>query len=98
MYYYCYSVQSSDFKTFPTEVAQKMFRDEEILHDAIRKNLHPEKSFVESTKIWLAQQNFSFKYGSMEILFELIKKILLIVFAIPFFGSRCEILLLDLQK
>ena len=32
---------------------------------------HPEKYFVESTKIWLAQQSFSFKYGSMEILFEL---------------------------
>ena len=54
-------------------MAQKMFRDEEILHDAIRKNLHPEKSFVESTKIWLAQQNFSFKCESMEILFKLTK-------------------------
>ena len=28
--------------------------------------LHPEKCFVESTKIWLAQQSFSFKYGPME--------------------------------
>ena len=44
---------------------------------------HPEKCFVELTKIWLAQQKFSLKYGSMEILFELAKKILLILFAIP---------------
>ena len=36
--------------------------------------IHPEKCFVESTKIWLAQKNFSFKYESMKILFELIKK------------------------
>ena len=41
---------------------------------------HPEKCFVESTKIWLAQQKFSFNYGLMEILFELSKKILLIFF------------------
>ena len=45
--------------------------------------LHPEKYFVESTKIWLAQQCFSFKYGSMEILFELTTKILLLFFTIP---------------
>ena len=44
--------------------------------------MHPEKCFVESTKIWLAQQNFSFKCGPMEILFELSKEILLILFAI----------------
>ena len=44
---------------------------------------HPEKSFAESTKTWLAQQNFSFKYGSMEFLFELTKRIFLIFFAIP---------------
>ena len=37
--------------------------------------VHPEKYFVESTKIWLNQQSFSFKYGSMEILFELTKRI-----------------------
>ena len=42
--------------------------------------MHPEKCFVESTKIWFAQQSFSFKYGPMEILFELTKKILLIFF------------------
>ena len=41
---------------------------------------HPEKCFVESTKFWSAQQNFSFKYGSMKILFELAIKILLIFF------------------
>ena len=35
---------------------------------------HPEKCFVETTKIWLAQQCFSFKYGPMEILLELTKK------------------------
>ena len=45
--------------------------------------LHSEKRFVESTKIWLAQQNFSFKYGPMESLFELSKKVLLIFFANP---------------
>ena len=45
--------------------------------------MHQEKSFVELTKIWLAQQKFSFKNGTMEILFELIKKILLIFIAIP---------------
>ena len=45
--------------------------------------IHPEKCFVESTKIWLAQQSFSFKYEPMKILFELTKKILLIFFAIP---------------
>ena len=39
---------------------------------------HPEKYFVESTKIWFAQQSFSFKYCPMDILFELTKKILLI--------------------
>ena len=44
--------------------------------------LHPEKCFVESTKIWLAKQNFSFKYGPMVILFELTKKLLLTFFAI----------------
>ena len=44
---------------------------------------HPEKYFVESTKIWLAQQSFSFKYGSMEILFELTTQILLNFFEIP---------------
>ena len=38
--------------------------------------LHPEKRFVASTKIWLTQQNFSFKYGSVEILFKLTKKYL----------------------
>ena len=43
----------------------------------------PKKCFVESTKIWLAQQCCSFKYGSMEILFELTKKMFLDVFAIP---------------
>ena len=42
--------------------------------------LHPEKCFVESTKIWLVQQSFLFKYGSMEILFKLTTKILLIFF------------------
>ena len=42
--------------------------------------MHQEKCFVETTKVWLAQQNFSFKYGSLEILFELIKEILLIFF------------------
>ena len=36
--------------------------------------VHLEKCFVESTKIWFSQQSFSFKYGSMEILFELTKK------------------------
>ena len=45
-------------------------------------NSHPEKCFVESTKIWFAEQNFSFKYGSIEILFELTKEIL-IYFAVP---------------
>ena len=44
--------------------------------------VHPEKCFVESTKIWLPQHNFSFKYGSVKILFELTKKKLLIFFAI----------------
>ena len=39
--------------------------------------------FVESTKIWLVQKFFLFKYGSMEILFELTNQILLIFFAIP---------------
>ena len=33
-------------------------------------NVHPEKCFVEATKIWLDLQNFSFKYGSMEIFFD----------------------------
>ena len=42
--------------------------------------MHPEKCLVESTKIWLAQQNFSFKCGPMEILFELTKITLLIFF------------------
>ena len=37
-------------------------------------NEHPEKCFSESTKIWLAQRNFLFKYWPMEILFELTKK------------------------
>ena len=37
--------------------------------------LHSEKYFVESTKIWLVQLYFSFRYGSMEILFELTKNI-----------------------
>ena len=36
--------------------------------------MHSEKSVVESTKIWPAQQNFSFKDESTKILFELIKK------------------------
>ena len=36
--------------------------------------MQAEKCFVESTKIWLAQQNFSFQYGSIEILSESIKK------------------------
>ena len=47
--------------------------------------MHPEKSFVEPKQIWLAQQNFSVIHGSMKILFELTKKILLIYFffAIP---------------
>ena len=45
--------------------------------------VHPEKCFVESTKIWLAQQSFLFKHGPMEILFELAKKILLTFFEIP---------------
>ena len=47
---------------------------------SFKASLHPEKCFVESTKIWLTQQNFSFKYGSIEILFELIERILLISF------------------
>ena len=47
------------------------------------KMLDLEKSLVESTKIWLAQQNFSFKYGSVEILFKLTKTTLLIIFAVP---------------
>ena len=51
--------------------------------NSLKKYSHPEKCFVESTKIWLAQQNFLFKYGSIEILFELTTKILLISFAIP---------------
>ena len=42
---------------------------DEIMHNKF--HLHPEKCFVEETKIWLAQQSFSFKYGPMEILFEL---------------------------
>ena len=44
--------------------------------------LHLEKYFVESTKFWFVQQSISFKYGSMEILFELTTKILLIFFSI----------------
>ena len=40
--------------------------------------IHPENFFVKSTKIWFAQQNFSFNYGSMKILFELI-----IIISIP---------------
>ena len=48
--------------------------------NSLKKYSHPEKCFVESTKIWLAQQNFLIKYGSMEILFELTKEILLIFF------------------
>ena len=40
--------------------------------------LHSEKCFVESTKIWLAQHNFSFEYGSVEILFKLTKNIVFI--------------------
>ena len=51
---------------------------DEIMHNKF--HLHPEKCFVEETKIWLAQQSFSFKYGPMEILFELTKKILLTFF------------------
>ena len=35
-------------------------------HTQTRKT-HPEKCFITSTKIWLAQQKFSFKYGSMEM-------------------------------
>ena len=46
-------------------------------------DLYLEKCFVESKKIWLAQESFSFKYGPIEILFELTTKILLIFFAIP---------------
>ena len=42
--------------------------------------MQPEKCFFESSKIWLAQQKFLFKYASMEILFEVTKKILLISF------------------
>ena len=52
-------------------------------HSSRRKrgrSQHPEKCFIESTKIWLAQQIFSFKYESMEILFEITKEILLIFF------------------
>ena len=56
--------------------------------------LYPKKSFVESTKIWLAQQNFSLKYGSMEILFELTKKILLIFF----FAISTKIFWIDSKK
>ena len=41
---------------------------------------HPEKCLVETTKIWLTQQKFSFKYESIEILFELTKEILLFFF------------------
>ena len=44
---------------------------------------HPEKCFLESSKIWLVQQNISFKYGSMEFLFELTKRILFNFFALP---------------
>ena len=46
----------------------------------IFRNIRPEKCFVESTKIWLAQKKFSFKYGIMEILFELTKYMLFIFF------------------
>ena len=46
------------------------------------KSAHLEKCFVESIKIWLAQQDFSFKFESMEILFKLTKKTMLF-FAIP---------------
>ena len=57
-----------------------------VSHITIRRlgqNMHPEKCFVESKKIWLVQQCFSFKYGPMKILFEFTKKILLIFFAFP---------------
>ena len=37
-------------------------------------NVHKEKRFVQSTKICLVQQNFSFKHGSEETLYELSKK------------------------
>ena len=53
--------------------------------DETFKYIHPEKCFVESTKIWLAEQSFSFKYESIEILFELTTEILLIFF---FFNSN----------
>ena len=41
-------------------------------------SMHPEKCFVESIKVYLAQQSFSFKYGSIETLFELTTEILMI--------------------
>ena len=44
---------------------------------------HLEKCFVKSTNICLAQQKFPFKNESMEILSKLVKKILLVLFAIP---------------
>ena len=47
---------------------------------SLKLSQHPEKCFVESTKNLLAQQTFLFKYGPMEILFKLTKKILLIFF------------------
>ena len=40
--------------------------------------MHPENHFVKSTKNWFSHQCFLFKYESMEILFELTTKILLI--------------------
>ena len=47
-------------------------------------HLHPEKCFGESTKIWLAQQNFLFKYGSIEVLFEITKNIdFIFIFQFP---------------
>ena len=44
------------------------------------KREHPEKCFVQLTKVSLDQQSFSSKYVSMEILFEYTTKILSIFF------------------
>ena len=37
---------------------------------------HSEENFIESTKIWLAQEICPFKYESIEILIDLIKQTL----------------------
>ena len=64
----------------------KLFR---FSYSYLFSSIHREKSFVESTQICLVQQNFSFKYGSMEILLQLAKKTLFTFFAIQKENKNC---------